>query len=120
MRDAGTEGDQAPERLILYLSPEPVGGDILDFTESGGVILVQARSSGIDAEFVAAQIADTGRKHSFIELGPHRAIMYLADPVARDDLRPWHLYWSDGVRDWSLQGAVDPIALIELARSMYC
>jgi len=107
-------------RLRMYLSPRPVQGSILDFTEAGGVLLVQTATTGFDSEFVAAEIADTGRQFSFVDVGPHRAIMYLADPVVRDELRPWHMYWSDGVRDWSLQGVADPEAMIALAQSMYC
>jgi hypothetical protein len=107
-------------RLRLYLSPEPVGGNVLEYMEAGGVILVQSPSNGVDASFVRREIADTGRQFSLLEVGEHEAIVFLADPVIRDDLRPWHIYWSDGSRDWSLQGVADPAALIDLARSIYC
>lgn len=117
--DRDADGNQE-SRLRVYLSPQPVQGTILDFSEAGGLLLVQAEAAGVDADFVAAEIADTGRRSSTIEIGPHSAIMYLADPVIRDDLRPWHMYWSDGTRDWSLQGVADPQAMVALARSLYC
>lgn len=117
--DRDADGEQEA-RLRLYLSPKPIGGNVLDYMEAGGVLLVQAPTSGVDAQYVSAEIADTGRRSTMIDVGEHQAIMYLADPLIEDDLRPWHLYWSDGTRDWSLQGVADPGALIELAQSIYC
>jgi len=47
-------------------------------------------------------------------------LAHLADPVFRDELRAWHVYWHDGTMDWSIVGIADPIELIEIGQSLYC
>ncbi|MEO6579254.1 MAG: hypothetical protein ABIO99_10200 [Candidatus Limnocylindria bacterium] len=106
--------------VVMYLSPKPVAGTIADVMAAPAVQIVQKEATGQDAQVVAAALDESTQRYSIIKVGAFDALVHHADPVGTDDVRPWHIYWSDGVRDWSVVGNRDPVELIDLARSIYC
>lgn len=118
--EADPPEDGPPPFLRLFYSDEPVPAHEADFLARGGVVVTQLQEHLWDAASLAAQFDASGRGYSLVRIGPHQAIASLADPIVRDDLRPWHVYWHDGSMDWSIMGIADPIALIEMGQSLYC
>jgi hypothetical protein len=113
--------DAAPRwTVVTYLSPQPVTGTIVDVMAARAVQIVQKEANGQDAQLVADTLDEGNQPYSIIRIGEFDALVHHADPVGTDDVRPWHIYWSDGIRDWSVVGNRDPVDLIDLARSIYC
>jgi hypothetical protein len=113
-------GEAPIDSLGLYYGHGPVDGTFEEFIADGGVAVSQQSEHLWDADTVAAEYDATDRGYSRIQIGPHDAVVHLGDPILRDDLRPWGIYWYDGTREWTVTGAVDPIELIEMAQSLYC
>lgn len=107
--------------LTMYYAQAPVGGaeTIAEFLARGGLAVTQRPTAGRDR--ASDVVADVGSRAGLVSLAGHTAALVHADPLLRDDFRAYHLYWSDGMRDWTVQGVVQrPEVLIDIARSMYC
>lgn len=123
--DHDLDGDGSSEWVVevFYGSRPPAAGEIHEaYLDAGGIYFRQQRSIGLDADELLAQLKDQGRDPlpPVVALGPYQAVAIHADPFLRNDLRPWHLYWSDGVSDFTIQGDVDGAELVGMARSLYC
>jgi hypothetical protein len=104
---------------LLYAS-KPVGDEetLPEFLARDGVVMNEKPVSGIGAaDDVVAEIQD---RAFVVMIGPHEAALVHADPVGSNDVRPYNLYWSDGLRDLSISGVLPPENVIEMARSLYC
>ncbi|MGI8658165.1 MAG: hypothetical protein ACR2K4_05255 [Candidatus Limnocylindria bacterium] len=125
LMDHDLNGDGSPEWIVevFYGSRPPAEGEIHEaYLDADGLYFRQQRSIGLDAEELLAQLKDQGRRPlpPVVAVGPYQAVAIHADPLLRNDLRPWHLYWSDGVSDFTIQGDVDVAELVRMARSLYC
>lgn len=109
-------------KLLFGGSPAQIGETGPAFIAAGGVIMTARDTQGHDAAYVLSAIAemDTRQPPPTVQLGPYTAVLVHEDPTIRDDLRPYTLYWSDGTYDYSLEANGDPVALVNLGRSMYC
>lgn len=105
---------------VMYASPKAVAGTYVDVMAAGGVMIAQQKTRGQDAAQVLATLDEAGQQSSLIDIGPHQAVIHHGDPVGTNDVRPWLIYWSDGMRDWEVAGAGDPATLIDIARSIHC
>lgn len=124
-KDLNIGGDERIEWVVevFYGSRPPLADETLhQYIDSGGVYFLQHQSVGRDAEEALRQLADQGRDPlpPTVDIGPYTAVAVHADPIIRNDLRPWHLYWSDGESDFSLQGNVPIDQLVAMARALYC
>lgn len=89
---------------------------VVDLVSRGGVYVFQQGARGIDA----AVVLDTvGSRGGGLTVGPYMAALVHGDPE-RNGVRPFGLYWSDGVRNWSVRGGVSGEDLVAFARSLYC
>jgi hypothetical protein len=122
--DEDLDGDRSEEWMVqlFYGERRPSPHEILDnFLDEGGTFFQQQRSIGLDADAALAQLKDQGRASPpVVAIGPYEAVAIHADPIIRNDLRPWHLYWSDGVSDFNIQGDTDVAELVRMGRSLYC
>lgn len=108
-----------PRDVVLIYSSKPVGerDTIEDIFNAGGISVVQALPRGQDADAVVETV---GKRASRVEVGPYPAALVHAEPLV-SGVRTYNIYWSDGERDWSIEGATErPEAVIDLARSVYC
>ncbi len=104
----------------VYYGPSSIvpGESLPSFVKRGGILVRQELAKGQDAGVVAETL---GKKTALIALGPHQAAVVHADPAEPSDFRPYHLYWSDGVRDWTIiAGVADARTVIDFARTLYC
>jgi len=104
----------------VYYGPSSIvpGESLPLFVKRGGILVRQELAKGQDAGVVVETL---GKKTALIALGPHQAAVVNADPSEPSDLRPYHLYWSDGVRDWTIiAGVADARTVIDFARTLYC
>jgi hypothetical protein len=107
------------EQLGLIYSSEPVSIETTNSAlhKSGGMALTQRPFNGQDAEFV---LENALRNKWLVEVGPHPAALVWGSEVAAG-VRPFGLYWADGVREWILIGNPErPEDLVDFARSIYC
>lgn len=104
--------------LRLYFGgPEITEGLTLpDFVAAAGIVVLEKPPAGQDAALV---ISTVGSRAGRIDVGPYPGALVHADPVG-PGVRTWNLYWSDGQRDWSIIGGVDPETVVALGRSVYC
>jgi hypothetical protein len=113
-------GEVSPSLLRLFYASGPVTGTYSEFIVDGGVAVTQDPEAAWDVATIASHYDSTSHGYSLVAIGPHEGIVSLGDPVVRDDVRPWGIYWDDGTQNWSIVGAADPIQLITMARSLYC
>lgn len=124
-RDVDLNGDGKTEwviRMFFGSRPPRAGETLAQFLDDGGIMFRQQSTVGVDAGEALRRLHDQGRDPlpPVVSLGPYEAVAIHADPTLRNDLRPWHLYWSDGTSDFNVQGDVDVGELVEMARSPYC
>jgi hypothetical protein len=123
-----TESDPAvreSERsIMLVYSPNPLADNdtFASLMAGGGLTISQRAQLPLEGPDRAAQVInEVGKRGAFVAVGPHRAAWIHGDPVLRNEIRPFALYWNDGVRDWVIQsGRKDPAEVINVARSIYC
>lgn len=104
----------------VYYASDPVGATepLPLFVKRGGVLVGQRPTDGRDAERVKETL---GERAAIIAIGPHQAALVHADPTEPSNSRAYHLYWSDGILDWTVIAGVEgPEGLIDFVRSMYC
>jgi hypothetical protein len=104
--------------LRLYFGGPAIaeGMTLPEFVSGGGVVVLEKPLAGQDADLVVTTV---GSRAGRIAVGPHGGALVHADPVGTG-VRTWNLYWSDGERDWSIIGGVDPETVVTLGRSLYC
>jgi len=125
LRQEDLDGDGSDEwivRMFFGSRPPTAGETLAQYLDAGGILFRQQRTVGVDAKEALKRLADQGRSPlpPTAAIGPYEAVAIHADPTLRNDLRPWHLYWSDGVSDFNIQGDVKVESLVEMARSLYC
>ena len=88
------------------------------FVRRGGSVVRQELTDGQNARVVKETLGD---RAVIVRVGQSEAALVHADPSEPSDFRPYHLYWSDGTRDWSIiAGVTDPRTVIDFAREIYC
>lgn len=88
-----------------------------DFLATGGFGLTERPFAGQDAELVFNTLT---RNRWLVTIGDQQATLVWADPYT-DTLRPFGLYWSDGIREYILIGApTSPDELVDFARALAC
>lgn len=118
---------------LTMIDPDGAGGRVfyadhaIDLDDSfgaaivgGAVVFGQQYTSGQTGEHV---IREVGERAVPIAIGDHVGALLHADPLVEglpDEIRSWHLYWSDGIRDYWIIGVIDPAVLIGAARSLAC
>lgn len=121
--DRDLDGD-AEWVVRLYYADKPISEaeTLHEFYDRGGIVLTQRRTTGHDADAALGAFRETGRQPEppVVSVGSYEAVLIHADPVLRNDLRPYHLVWSDGIRDSSLVGTADAAGLLNVGRSLYC
>lgn len=119
------ELDGRPELVVRnFYSSEPVdlAEPLPSFYSKGGVLLTQVDTIGKDADRTLAELRENGRTPlpPTVAISQYEAVLIHSDPLMSDDLRPFHLYWSDGTYDLSLIGNANPVLLVNTARSLHC
>lgn len=118
--DSDAAGDVAGHgaSVRIYYAKSAIEADttILDLYRGGGAFLSEAETSGQDAALVKSVI---GEAATIIQVGKFDAALVHADPLA-NGVRTWNLYWSDGVRDYSLIVGGEATDAIQSAQSMFC
>jgi hypothetical protein len=86
------------------------------FMASAGILVLESPDAGQDGRFVLNHLK---RNRWPVAVGPYVGALVWGDEVA-EGVRPFGLYWADGVRQWIVRGTGSPDELIDLARSIYC
>ncbi len=104
--------------VISVYAPTPLTSTetVVDLLSRGGISFIQRRAAGQDAALVVETV---GSRASTVRIGPYVGALVHADPMPTRS-RTWNLYWSDGIRDMSIEGNVSSGTVIALARSLYC
>jgi hypothetical protein len=108
----------AASYVQLIYSAEPIGESEtdVDFYSERGLIITQGPARGR----TAAVVKDTvGEAAQIVQVGPHDAALVHDSPLF-NGIRPYHLYWSDGTRDFRAGATTTPAELVDVARSIYC
>lgn len=113
--DSATE----PRSIRFFYGRDPITDQTLPaFLSEGGIVVSQTVPSGQTGAEVKKELGDQA---GMVPIGPYDAALNHADPIDSSEFRPYHLYWSDAIRDWTLIGGVArPEDLIDFARSFYC
>lgn len=92
------------------------------FVAAGGIVFEESLGEGRDVAWWHEMFADIGRSPlpPTVEIGPYSGVAVHGDPIVRNDIRPWHIHWSEGGRNFTVVGATSSAALVDFARSMYC
>lgn len=106
--------------LVSYFADSRIGEEdtTLDLMKSGGMMVVERPTSGVDlATRAEVVLGDDGAS---VAVGSTIATMILGDEWA-SGVRPYFLFWTDRGSDWTLiAGLDDPAAVIDVARSIAC
>ncbi len=113
---SGTAG--TPDELRVYFSDAKIGPSetIMDLYAAGGSILKETSTTGQDASHVQSVIGDAA---TIIKVDSFDAALVQSSPWPAG-FRTRALYWSDGVRDYSLIGRTTSKEIIAVAQSMFC
>lgn len=105
-------------RVFYGTAPVGPGESLPFFVRRGGSVVRQESTKGQDARVVKETLGD---RAVIVVVGRFEAALVHADPSEPSDFRPYHLYWSDDDRDWTIiAGVTDPRTLIDFARQIYC
>lgn len=107
------------QQLGLVYSTTAVSADTpnIDLFKGHGIALTQRPFSGMDARFV---YDGAPRNKWLTQVSQYEAVLLWPDPMA-EGVRPFRLYWADGIREWILIGNTgQPDELVDFARSIYC
>ncbi|MGZ6257822.1 MAG: hypothetical protein ACXWQ6_05020 [Candidatus Limnocylindrales bacterium] len=106
---------------LVYGSASTTGLSITGILNAGGWIVAEGAASGRDASAVKRALDAVGASgaYSALLVGPYEAALVRQNASAGSP-RPYHLYWSDGVHDMSVQAAAPSSEVIDFARSFYC
>lgn len=96
-----------------------------DVLARGGIMVIERPTVGKDAHVVDASLQAMGSWAGIMRVGSHDAAVVHADPidtsVLSEGVRPYYIYWSDGVHDWEMRaGTPDAGRAIEAARTIAC
>lgn len=122
----GTSADpaQGEPMVRVYYGERSVGPDdrFEDFVAAGGIVLEESLGEDRDVAWWHDMFSNIGRSPlpPTFEIGPLTGVAVHGDPIVRNDIRPWHLHWSEGGRNFTVVGATSSAVLVDFARSMYC
>jgi hypothetical protein len=120
--DPNNDADESDGKLNptirLYFSKGSIQPEdtIVDILSSGGAVLTETATFGQDADLVKATIGDAA---TIIKVASFDAAYVYASPLP-GGTRTHNLYWSDGVRDYSLIVSGSGTETVAVADSMFC
>jgi hypothetical protein len=85
--------------------------------QGGGIQLTQQPTSGRTADAVAEAVGAVNV--TIVGISRYDGALIHGTPL-ETEIRPWHLYWSDGAADYSVVGGRSDTDVVEFARSIYC
>lgn len=120
---AWADGPTKDTRFVQVFAQGSVDGlNIWEILDAGGWIVSEGPIGGGNAPSVKAALdaVGNGGQSATVEIGPNQGLLVHQDAVGSLTSRPYGLYWSDGVRDVSIQAETTSDAIVTFARSMYC
>ena len=113
--------------LAAYYGTTPIGPDdtVADVLARGGIAVFERPTAGKDAASVDAGAHELGSWAGLVEVGGFQAAVIHADPIGTrvrpEGVRPYYVFWSDGVHDWELRaGTSTAEQAIDAARAVAC
>ena len=109
--------------LVVWGLADTQGQSLTDMIASGDWVLSEMPAErGQDAAAVESALDSISRTDHYqrIAIASYRAVLVHQDAIDDAGNRPYGLYWSDGIRDLSVQVLADPNGLIDFARAFYC
>ncbi len=127
LRTAVDEGSSnpGPNFYRVYLAEASIleGETFFEFLDRGGIFYMAEPTIGMDAAKVIRILKNEQNVEVLpptVRVADYDAVLIHSDPILRDDLRPYALYWSDGRYDYTLEADADRADLVALARTLYC
>ena len=105
--------------VVLYFASATLAADdnLYRFLDEGGILVVEYGSTDFN---LSRELSIAGDLGVVVQIGPYPALITHAY-TAWPPVPPFHLAWSDGQRDFEVQGGVEhPQDLVDMARSIYC
>ena len=117
-------GQTAETRLLVVWGLEDSQGQTLtNIVASGDWVLSEMPADrGQDAAAVESALDSIAKSDHYrrVAVASYTAVLVHQDAMDISGSRPYGLYWSDGIRDLSVQALADPNELIDFARTFYC